>query len=82
VRLATAIAGALIAAVDGAARLSLHERSLLNGAIGYFLEVEDEAHDVRDPRGFEDDARVARSVLEVIGRVDLAAEIEASLGEP
>ena len=48
VRLATAIAGALIAAVDGAARLSLHERSLLNGAIGYFLEVEEE-DELRDP---------------------------------
>jgi len=57
----------------------LHERSLLNGAIGYFLEVEDEAHDVRDPNGFVDDARVARSVLEVIGRSDLTAEIDAAL---
>lgn len=81
VRLATSIASTLIAALDDLERYAPSELALLNGAIGYFLELEDEAHDLKDPDGFEDDAQVARSVLEVLGRGDLAAEISAPLAE-
>lgn len=33
------------------------------------------SHDLKDPNGFEDDAQVARSVLEVIGRADIASSV-------
>lgn len=77
VRLATSIADGLIQALDRLDRYAPSELSLLNGAIGYFLELNDEVHDLKDPGGFEDDAQVARVVLEVLGRGELAVEIDA-----
>jgi hypothetical protein len=77
IRLATSIANALIAALEDLSGYAPSELALLNGAIGYFLELEDNAHDLKDPNGFEDDAQVARSVLEVLGRTELAEEIGA-----
>lgn len=73
--LATSIADALLEALKTAGQYAPAERMLLNGAIGYFLELEDEAHDLKDPRGFEDDAQVARSVLEVLGHTELASSL-------
>jgi ATP-dependent helicase HepA len=78
VRLATSIADALIAALNELDRYAESELALLNGAVGYFLELDDEAHDITDPNGFHDDARVVRSVLEVVGRAELAIEIDAA----
>jgi hypothetical protein len=78
VRLATSIADGLMHALDRLDGFAPSELSLLNGAIGYYLELDDEAHDLKDPKGFEDDAQVARVVLEVLGRGELAAEIDAS----
>lgn len=77
VRLATSIADGLIHALDQLDRYAPSELSLLNGAIGYYLKLNDEAHDLKDPGGFEDDAQVARVVLEVLGRAELAVEIDA-----
>jgi ATP-dependent helicase HepA len=78
VRLATSIADALVVALADIDRYAGSELGLLNGAIGYFLELKDEAHDLNDPNGFDDDAQVARAVLEVLGRAELAVEIEAA----
>jgi SNF2 family DNA or RNA helicase len=80
VRLATTIASALIAALDSIDRYAPSELSLLNGAIGYFLELDDDQPDLKDPRGFDDDAQVVGRVLEVLGEAELAVEIEAALG--
>jgi superfamily II DNA or RNA helicase len=78
VRLATSIADGLMRALDQLDEYAPSELSLLNGAIGYYLELNDEAHDLKHPEGFEDDAQVARVVLEVLGRGELAGEIEAA----
>ena len=78
IRLATSVADALIAALDGLDRYAPSELALLNGAIAYFLELNDEAHDLKDPNGFEDDAQVARRVLEVLGRAELGTELDAA----
>jgi hypothetical protein len=75
IELATSIADALIAAFDEVDVYSPTELQLLNGAVEYFLELGDDAHDLKDPNGFEDDAQVARSVLEVLGRAELATGI-------
>jgi hypothetical protein len=75
IRLATSIADALIAALVDVESYAASELPLLNGAIGYFLDLEDDAHDLKDPNGFDGDAQVSRSVLEVLGRGELAAEI-------
>jgi superfamily II DNA or RNA helicase len=79
VRLATSIADALVAALEGLGEYAPSELALLNGAIEYFLEIDDEAHDIKNPKGFHDDARVAASVLEVLGRGQLAAEIDTAM---
>jgi hypothetical protein len=81
VGLATAIADALLAALDGSPGLAPSELMLLNGAVGYFLELDDATPDVADPAGFDDDAQVVRRVLEVIGRPDLAAAIASPDGD-
>jgi superfamily II DNA or RNA helicase len=75
IELATSIADALIAALDDVGRYSSSEITLLKGAVEYFIELEDDTHDIKDPKGFEDDAQVARSVLEVIGRADLSSSV-------
>ena len=75
IRLAKSIADALIAALADVDSYAGSELSLLNGAIGYFLDLDDDAHDLKDPNGFDGDAEVARSVLEVLGHGELAAEI-------
>ena len=75
IELATSIADALIAALTDVEQYSGSELTLLKGAVEYFIELEDDAHDLKDPNGFEDDAQVARSVLEVIGRADLASSV-------
>jgi hypothetical protein len=75
IELATSIVDALIAALADVERYSGSELTLLKGAVEYFIELEDDAHDLKAPNGFEDDAQVARSVLEVIGRADLASSV-------
>lgn len=72
VELATAIADTLLAALEDLDRFASRELGLLRGAIEYFLEVQDEAHDLKDPKGFHDDAAVASIVLETIGRPELS----------
>jgi hypothetical protein len=75
IELATSLADALIAALADVERCSGSELTLLKGAVEYFIELEDDVHDLKDPNGFEDDAQVTRSVLEVIGRADLASSV-------
>ena len=75
IALATSVADALLAALADIERYSSSELTLLKGAVEYFIELDDDAHDLKDPNGFEGDAQVARSVLEVIGRADLASSV-------
>jgi hypothetical protein len=69
--LATAIADALIAALDRIDSFTPRELNLLSGAISYFLVIDDEDHDLKSPNGFEDDRAVANIVLEAIGVPEL-----------
>jgi superfamily II DNA or RNA helicase len=80
IALATSIADALLAALADLERYSSSELTLLKGAVEYFIELDDDAHDLKDPNGFEDDGQVARSVLEVIGRADLASSVTEPAG--
>lgn len=56
---------------------SLHRsgRYWVGGAVLYFAVSNDEAPDFESRAGFEDDARVLRSCLELAGREDLAADL-------
>ncbi len=78
VRLATSVADGLIRALDRLDGYAPSELRLLNGAIGYYLELDDEAHDLKHPDGFKDDAQVARVVLEVLGCDELAMDIDSA----
>jgi hypothetical protein len=81
VRLAVGVADALARAIEDVERYSPEELNLLYGAVGYFLELEDEAHDLKSPDGFNDDAQVANIVLEVVGRPELRVDRDFSRSE-
>ncbi len=51
------------------------ERSLIRGAVEYFLLADDASGDLDDPLGFDDDARVLNSVLDRIGRPQYRVEL-------
>ena len=72
--LATRIADALVAALDRIDAYTVRELTLLSGAIEYFIVIDDENHDLKDPNGFDDDRAVANIVLEAIGVPELAIE--------
>ncbi len=59
------------AAVD----FTADERSLVRGAVEYFLLADDAAGDLDEVLGFDDDARVVNSVLHRIGRTDHLIEL-------
>ena len=46
-------------------------RSLVGGAVAYFLLAADVGHDFESPIGLRDDGRVFNSVCRALGRVDL-----------
>lgn len=47
------------------------QRAVLAGAIDYFLEARDAEDDLTSPIGFEDDAFIANTAFERLGRADL-----------
>lgn len=55
--------------------LDAQERSLVRGAVEYFLLTDDASGDLEDPLGFDDDARVTNWVLEQLDRTDLTVEL-------
>lgn len=52
------------------------ERSLVRGAVEYFLLTDDAAGDLDDPLGFDDDARVANWVFERLERPELVVVLD------
>ena len=52
------------------------ERSLLAGAVAYFVEHNDVNNDLGSPTGLEDDALVLNAVCRYVGRSDLQVAIE------
>jgi hypothetical protein len=65
------LAAALLSALDDVPTLSEEQRSLLRGALEYYVDENDSASDLDDPTGFDDDIRVANAVFREIGRDDL-----------
>ena len=62
IELASQIADALTLLVEAAASLDHDQRSLLRGAVEYFLLTTDKDNDVTSPFGLRDDARVLNHV--------------------
>ena len=73
--LATQITDVLTALVHDAAEYTARERSLLAGAIAYFIDADDENSDLNSPTGLEDDAEVLNAVCRFLGRGDLTLAI-------
>lgn len=65
------LAAALLSALDDLPTLSEGRRSLLRGALEYYVDESDTISDLDDPTGFDDDIRVANAVFREIGRDDL-----------
>lgn len=65
------LAAALLSALDDVPALSEGQRSLLRGALEYYVDESDSISDLDDPTGFDDDIRVANAVFREIGRDDL-----------
>ena len=65
------LAAALLSALDDVPSLSEGQRSLLRGALEYYVDESDSISDLDDPTGFDDDIRVANAVFREIGRDDL-----------
>ncbi|MDH3303210.1 MAG: hypothetical protein OES24_22125 [Acidimicrobiia bacterium] len=51
------------------------ERTLVRGAVEYFILNDDASDDLEDVLGFDDDARVLNSVLDRIGRAELKVRL-------
>ncbi len=73
--MATRIADTLSRLLDEPDQYGDEDRALLRGAVDYFVNSEDDANDLTDAVGFDDDARVLNAVLEALGRRDLLIEI-------
>ncbi|MEM8904715.1 MAG: hypothetical protein AAGA17_05665 [Actinomycetota bacterium] len=65
------LAAALLSALDDLPTLADGRRSLLRGALEYYVDESDSISDLDDPTGFDDDIRVANAVFREIGRDDL-----------
>ncbi len=57
-------------------RIDDEERSLVRGAVEYYLLTDDAAGDLDDPLGFDDDARVANWVFQRLDREDLVVVLD------
>ncbi|MEM9135560.1 MAG: hypothetical protein AAGE88_24730 [Actinomycetota bacterium] len=77
VETAEAIGKALLGLLAGtpAVDFTTEERSLIRGAVEYFLLADDAAGDLDEVLGLDDDARVVNSVLQRIGRTDHLIEL-------
>lgn len=69
------IATSLNSLVSSGEDFTATERSLIRGAVEYFLLADDASGDLDDPLGFDDDARVLNSVLDRIGRPKYRVEL-------
>ncbi|MFN0027263.1 MAG: hypothetical protein ACKV2O_08795 [Acidimicrobiales bacterium] len=69
--MATRIATTLSSVLDEPDQYGEEDRALLRGAVDYFVNSEDDANDLTNAVGFDDDARVLNAVLEALGRRDL-----------
>jgi len=74
-KLASQIAEALGSMIEAAATLDRDQRSLLRGALEYFLLTTDKDNDVTSPVGLRDDARVVNHVALDLGRQDLVISL-------
>ena len=70
-RIATSLDGLITSGDD----FDASERSLIRGAVEYFLLADDASGDLDDALGFDDDARVLNSVLDRIGRPQYRVEL-------
>lgn len=70
VALAADLVAAFTTLIDGGG-LDDDQRALLAGAIDYFLQARDAEDDLSSPIGFEDDAYIANTAFERLGRTDL-----------
>ena len=71
VRLAQAIFDSCRALVNSFDALPSHSKAWIKGAILYFAQTTDGAHDFESLGGFEDDCEVLNACLRLAGREDL-----------
>jgi uncharacterized membrane protein YkvA (DUF1232 family) len=69
--LAAKIRTSLVAAINAWDSIELDDRPWLAAAVVYFVESDDDEHDLDSPVGFDDDAEVVNAVMAMIGRKDL-----------
>lgn len=69
------IGRSLTALLSSGTEFDATERSLIRGAVEYFLMADDTAGDLEDAVGFDDDARIVNSVLQRIGQPDYLIEL-------
>lgn len=75
VPMAEKIVAVLRALIEEAEEYTARERSLLAGAVSYFVDVNDQNSDLNSPTGLEDDAEILNAVSRYLGRHDLCIEI-------
>jgi hypothetical protein len=75
VETAEAIGASLTKLLNDDASFDADERSLIRGAVEYFLLADDASGDLDDVFGFDDDARVLNSVLDRIGKPEYRVEL-------
>ncbi len=75
VETAEAIGSSLTSLLTDDTTFDDEQRSLIRGAVEYFLLADDASGDLDDVFGFDDDARVLNSVLERIGKTEYRVEL-------
>ncbi len=68
--MAEAIGSSLTRLLTDGTNFNAEQRSLIRGAVEYFLLADDASGDLDDVFGFDDDARVLNSMLERIGKTE------------
>jgi len=76
VETAEAICGSLQGLLSSGVSFDAEERSLIRGAVEYFLLADDASGDLDDALGLDDDARVVNSVLERIGQTRYRVKLD------
>lgn len=74
--MAERIAGSLQGLLQADLEFEHEERSLIRGAVEYFLLADDASGDLEEALGFDDDARVVNSVMTRIGRPEFAIDLD------
>lgn len=75
VETAELIGNSLTGLLDSDQNFDGDERSLIRGAVEYYLMTDDADGDLDDVLGFDDDARVLNAVLDRIGRPEFKVEL-------